>query len=215
MSSPCASSACAALKASRSSRTGGSICTSGAPNTARPRCCWATDARYWRLGRETYLKPPEMPARFNTSMAWGCPYDCGLCPEHMQHSCPHDPGGDGPLQSETARSAMPARGRSAKKTRDLATIEKMLDAIVANEIEPDVVQISGGEPTLHPDFFRILDAAQGETDPPLDAQHQRAADCAGARIRRTTGQLCAGFRGVPPVRLVRARRADGTAWART
>lgn len=36
----------------------------------------------------------------------------------------------------------------------------MLDRIVANEKEPDVVQISGGEPTLHPDFFTILDAAR-------------------------------------------------------
>src|SRR5262249_7492381 len=37
---------------------------------------------------------------------------------------------------------------------------RMLDAVVANEGAPDVVQISGGEPTLHPDFFRILDAAR-------------------------------------------------------
>jgi uncharacterized radical SAM superfamily Fe-S cluster-containing enzyme len=36
----------------------------------------------------------------------------------------------------------------------------MLDAVVACEGEPDVVQISGGEPTLHPDFFAILDAAR-------------------------------------------------------
>jgi uncharacterized radical SAM superfamily Fe-S cluster-containing enzyme len=36
----------------------------------------------------------------------------------------------------------------------------MLDAIVTNEGTPDVVQISGGEPTIHPDFFAILDAAR-------------------------------------------------------
>jgi uncharacterized radical SAM superfamily Fe-S cluster-containing enzyme len=36
----------------------------------------------------------------------------------------------------------------------------MLDAIVKSEGEPDVVQISGGEPTIHPDFFRILDMAK-------------------------------------------------------
>jgi uncharacterized radical SAM superfamily Fe-S cluster-containing enzyme len=33
----------------------------------------------------------------------------------------------------------------------------MLDATVANEGEPDVVQLSGGEPTLHPQLFDILD----------------------------------------------------------
>src|SRR5262249_10213358 len=44
--------------------------------------------------------------------------------------------------------------------RDLSAIEAMLDAVVANEGEPDVVQISGGEPTIHPRFFEILDAAK-------------------------------------------------------
>jgi uncharacterized radical SAM superfamily Fe-S cluster-containing enzyme len=36
----------------------------------------------------------------------------------------------------------------------------MLDAIVGNESHPDIVQISGGEPTLHPEFFAILDLAK-------------------------------------------------------
>ncbi|MCY0994782.1 hypothetical protein OV203_47085 [Nannocystis sp. ILAH1] len=36
----------------------------------------------------------------------------------------------------------------------------MLDVIVASEGRPDVVQISGGEPTIHPQFFEILDAAK-------------------------------------------------------
>jgi uncharacterized radical SAM superfamily Fe-S cluster-containing enzyme len=42
----------------------------------------------------------------------------------------------------------------------LPVIERMLDRIVANEVEPDVVQISGGEPTTHPDFFAVLDACR-------------------------------------------------------
>jgi len=119
----------------------------------------ATDAAYWRSGRELYIKPPEMPLRFNTAMHWGCPYDCGICPDHMQHACltvlevtdhcnlkcPVCYAGSGPHRPGY---------------RDLATIEAMLDAIVANEGEPDVVQISGGEPTLHPQLFAILDAAR-------------------------------------------------------
>jgi uncharacterized radical SAM superfamily Fe-S cluster-containing enzyme len=39
-------------------------------------------------------------------------------------------------------------------------VEKMLDIIVEHEGQPDVVQISGGEPTVHPDFFEILDIAK-------------------------------------------------------
>ena len=129
------------------------------PEHGQSKTLIATDASYWRTAREVYLKPPEMPLRFNTEQHWGCPYDCGLCPDHMQHSCltileindhcnlscPVCYAGSGPQR---------------QKHRSLATIESMLDAIVANEGEPDVVQISGGEPTTHPDFFAILDAAK-------------------------------------------------------
>src|SRR5205085_3414292 len=51
-------------------------------------------------------------------------------------------------------------GPERKKFRSLEQVEQMLDAVVCNEGEPDVVQISGGEPTLHPDFFAILKAAK-------------------------------------------------------
>src|SRR5204862_1882295 len=44
--------------------------------------------------------------------------------------------------------------------RSMEQIEFMLDCVVRNEGEPDVVQISGGEPTIHPEFFEILDAAK-------------------------------------------------------
>ena len=36
----------------------------------------------------------------------------------------------------------------------------MLDAVVASEGEPDLVQLSGGEPTIHPQFFEVLAAAK-------------------------------------------------------
>jgi uncharacterized radical SAM superfamily Fe-S cluster-containing enzyme len=119
----------------------------------------ATDARYWRAARETYIKPPEMPLRFNTAMEWGCPYDCGLCPDHMQHSCLT-------ILEVTDHCDLSCpvcyadSGPSRSEYRSLATIERMLDALVANEGEPDVVQISGGEPTTHPDFFAIIAAAR-------------------------------------------------------
>lgn len=118
----------------------------------------ATDIDYYKSIRN-YNKPSETPLRFNTDIHYGCPYDCGLCSDHEQHSCLT-------LIEVTDRCNLscptcyamssPHYGRH----RTLDEIETMLDIIVANEGEPDVVQISGGEPTIHPQFFEILDLAK-------------------------------------------------------
>lgn len=119
----------------------------------------ADDVDYYRRSRELFIKPPEMPAHYNTPIRWGCPYDCGLCTDHEQHSCLS-------LVEVTDYCNLQCpicyaeSGPARKKFRPLEQIERMLDAVVRNEREPDVVQISGGEPTLHPDFFAILESAK-------------------------------------------------------
>ncbi len=122
----------------------------------------ADDEAYYRQ-TQAFIKPGDMPLKFNTPIRHGCPYDCGLCPDHEQHSCLTlieltdrcnlscpicyaDSGSE-----DTNAASQPRRHRS------LAMIERMLDAVVANEGSPQVVQLSGGEPTLHPDFFQVLD----------------------------------------------------------
>ena len=34
-----------------------------------------------------YNKPGTIPLDFSTKVVDGCPLDCGLCPEHKQHTC--------------------------------------------------------------------------------------------------------------------------------
>ena len=53
-----------------------------------------------------------------------------------------------------------ASGPDRQQFRDLRRIETMLDAVVRNEGQPDVVQLSGGEPTLHPHFFEVVKMAK-------------------------------------------------------
>ena len=129
------------------------------PAHGTERVLMSDDSDYYRLCREVYVKPPEMPERFNTSMRYGCPYDCGLCPDHMQHSCLSviEITEQCNLRCPVcyAESA-PDHGRHASMEEVIA----MLDTVVANEGEPDVLQISGGEPALHPQFFEILDAVK-------------------------------------------------------
>jgi 7,8-dihydro-6-hydroxymethylpterin dimethyltransferase len=118
----------------------------------------ATDVEYYKNIRN-YNKPSEMPLQFNTKTHYGCPYDCGLCVDHEQHGCLTivEVTDRCNLSCPTCYAmSSPSYGRH----RSLEEIEKMLDIIVANEGEPDVVQISGGEPTIHPEFFEILDIAK-------------------------------------------------------
>jgi uncharacterized radical SAM superfamily Fe-S cluster-containing enzyme len=123
------------------------------------RVLLADDVDYYRRCREVFIKPPEMPRRFNTPVRWGCPYDCGLCADHQQHSCLS-------LVEITDHCNLECpvcyaeSGPSRQQYRSLDHVQRLIDAVVANEGEPDVVQISGGEPTIHPDFFAILDRAK-------------------------------------------------------
>jgi uncharacterized radical SAM superfamily Fe-S cluster-containing enzyme len=118
----------------------------------------STDATYWRLCK-SFIKPGDLPLKFQSRTEFGCPYDCGLCPDHEQHSC---------LAlieiAEHCDLACPVcfadSSPSRNKFTPLPVVEKMLDALVTSEGEPDLVQISGGEPTLHPEFFAILEAAR-------------------------------------------------------
>jgi 7,8-dihydro-6-hydroxymethylpterin dimethyltransferase len=118
----------------------------------------ADDVLYYKNIRN-YNKPSETPYTFNTATHFGCPYDCGLCPDHEQHSCltvVEITDRCNLTCSTCYAGSSPTYGRH----RTLEEVKKMLDAVVANEREPDVVQISGGEPTLHPDLFEILDYAK-------------------------------------------------------
>src|SRR4051812_45817644 len=129
------------------------------PAHGAQRVLIADDAAYWRLGREKFLKPPEQVAAPNTPHRWGCPYDCGICPEHEQHGCLTllEVTDHCNLRCPTCYTAS---GPERQTHRPLEQLERMLDRIVANEVEPDIVQVSGGEPTTHPQFFEFLDACR-------------------------------------------------------
>jgi uncharacterized radical SAM superfamily Fe-S cluster-containing enzyme len=104
------------------------------------------DLSYWKAQKD-WLKPGDRPLGVQTRTDHGCPYDCGLCPDHEQHSC---------LAiievNEACNLSCPVcfADSSVKREahRPLAEIERMLDILVASEGEPDLVQISGGEPTI-------------------------------------------------------------------
>jgi uncharacterized radical SAM superfamily Fe-S cluster-containing enzyme len=129
------------------------------PSHGFERVLISDDVDYYRRCREVFIKAPEMPDRYNTPVNFGCPYDCGLCPDHEQHSC---------LSlleiCDACNLSCPIcyaqSGTHRTEFKPLDQIERMLDCIVGNEAQPDIVQVSGGEPTIHPKFFEVLDAAK-------------------------------------------------------
>jgi uncharacterized radical SAM superfamily Fe-S cluster-containing enzyme len=116
------------------------------------------DAGYW-LGTKLWLKPGDRPLHHASRTERGCPWDCGLCPDHEQHSCLAIVEiNDACNLTCPVCFADSAVGRGGHKP--LAEVEAMLDAVVRAEGEPDLVQLSGGEPTIHPEFWEIVAAAR-------------------------------------------------------
>ena len=116
------------------------------PAHGSERVLMADDVEYYRRCREVFIKPPEMPLAFNTPVRWGCPYDCGLCADHQQHSCLS-------LVEITDRCNLECpvcyagSGPSRHQYRTLDHVQRLIDAVVRNEGQPDVVQISGASTT--------------------------------------------------------------------
>ncbi len=115
------------------------------------------DAQYYR-DRYSFDKPGTDSSR-QMENALGCPFDCGLCPQHRQHTC------IGVIEiTQRCNTHCPicyAHSDCEKNDLDLQTVERMLNFY--NDAEggrAEVVQISGGEPTLHPQIFDIIRLAR-------------------------------------------------------
>jgi len=116
--------------------------------------------RYREIQR--FDKPGEEPRERQTESVDGCPHDCGICPEHAQHTClgiievNTACNLDCPICFADSGSGVQEHGFSLS----LEQVESMLDAFVRAEGEPESVQISGGEPSIHPQILAILRAAR-------------------------------------------------------
>lgn len=104
-----------------------------------------------------FNKPGTIPLARGSEIDRGCPHDCGLCPDHQQHTClgiievNSVCNMDCPLCFSTAGPGF---------SLTLEEVEAMLDDFVRTEGTPEVVQFSGGEPTIHPQIIDFVRAAK-------------------------------------------------------
>ncbi len=112
----------------------------------------ADDARAY-LDAIRFVRSAWKPLQFTSSVEKGCPEDCGLCPDHEQHVCM-------PVLEITDHCDMECpiclvRNRhSWHITRE--EFNRILDRLLESEGSIDVLSLSGGEPTLHPQFRDLV-----------------------------------------------------------
>lgn len=109
-----------------------------------------------------FNKPGTLPLQTQTEVVNGCPLDCGLCPEHKQHACVglievnSNCNLDCPICF--ADSGHQPDGFSLTS----AQVEAGIDAFVRAEGEPDVLMLSGGEPSIHPQILEFIAKARAK-----------------------------------------------------
>ncbi len=103
-------------------------------------------------------KTPSYPREPRTPVRHGCPYDCGLCPAHAQHTCTG-------LVEVTLRCNMAcpicyaSAGGAVPDDPPLETLAFQLDSL--RRASPGCnIQLSGGEPTLRDDLPAIIRLAR-------------------------------------------------------
>ena len=104
-----------------------------------------------------FNKPGTIPLEFSAEIKDGCPHDCGLCPDHQQHTCL------GIIEVNSACDmACPLCFAEAGPgfSLTLEEVEDILDHFIAAEGNPQLVQFSGGEPSIHPQIIPMMRAAQ-------------------------------------------------------
>jgi uncharacterized radical SAM superfamily Fe-S cluster-containing enzyme len=112
---------------------------------------------HYHLQKYKYDKPGTKSIA-QTSCKKGCPYDCGLCESHEQHTC------IGLIEiTERCTLSCPTcyAGINGNADLPIEAIEKMMDFYMeAEDGKAEVIQISGGEPTLHKDVLAIIAMAK-------------------------------------------------------
>ncbi len=115
------------------------------------------------LRSQRYVKSAWKPETFMGDARTRCPEGCGFCERHEQHLCI-------PIIEITNRCdlvcpvCINASGRDTRKPfhpwdLSLEELRHLLDKTIEAERQLDVINLSGGEPLLHPQLLEMIDEA--------------------------------------------------------
>jgi len=120
----------------------------------RKEIVWSDADTYIKTHR--YVKPAWVPKFFSGDATVPCPEGCGFCERHEQHLCL-------PIVEVTTRCDLHCpvcivdAGGGWDMTRE--EFAHVLRTLLATEHRINVLNLSGGEPLLHPDLPNLLDEA--------------------------------------------------------
>lgn len=103
---------------------------------------------------ESYLKAPDLPEMANTQVLRGCPFDCGVCPQHQNHPCLalFNITDECNMKCNICYfSSYPGAGNH----RSMEAIQQMLSTLLKVESTPDLIQVTGGNQPPIPKLWRF------------------------------------------------------------
>jgi uncharacterized radical SAM superfamily Fe-S cluster-containing enzyme len=110
------------------------------------------DAEYYARAYG-FTRPGSIPHGFSEHELDGCPKDCGLCAAHEQHTCL-------PIIEITDKCNLECPicivQNNHRYFMPMGDFQRIIQNLLAKEGEVDVVNFSGGEPTIHPQFIEMV-----------------------------------------------------------
>jgi 7,8-dihydro-6-hydroxymethylpterin dimethyltransferase len=125
------------------------------PEHGHQECAVASSVE-WYLDALSFVAPNKPPKRISTKVSdQGCPHDCGACPSHQQKVyLPVVPITSAcNLDCPICYTINKNEGAHVMSTDEMQTI---LRHLAEDHDELDIINFTGGEPTLHPQLLDFL-----------------------------------------------------------
>ena len=117
--------------------------------------CRVSSSIEWYLDALSFIAPNTPPKRISKPITDGCPFDCGACPSHQQKVYL-------PVVPITSSCNLDCPICYTINKNDAAhritpdDLSKILGHLAEDHDEVDIINFTGGEPTLHPQLLDFL-----------------------------------------------------------
>jgi uncharacterized radical SAM superfamily Fe-S cluster-containing enzyme len=121
-----------------------------------PQECLVASSAEWYFDCLSFIAPNTPPKRIMKEIQRGCPFDCGACPSHQQKVyLPVIPITSGCNLDCPICYTINKNDHAHNLSKE--ELQKILDNLVEEHGELDIINFTGGEPTLHPQLPEFLE----------------------------------------------------------